>query len=316
MKYEDLQPAGLWKWFGKICSIPHPSFNEEKLVEFVINWAKDKGYFAGQDKVGNVRLLKPATQGKESYPRVCLQAHFDMVPQANSNKQHDFLKDPIVPVIKNGYVYADDTTLGADNGIGLASILAIFDDDTLEHGPLEALLTVDEEVSMIGAVELQENWLESEFMINTDTEEIGELYLGCAGGYDIGFLKDYEFKALKENSSLYKLALRGLRGGHSGCDIHTNRESAIKYLNLVLFLTLQEVKFNLCEYFSGQAVNAIAREAECVVAVTQQNKDKFEEVLARVSQQVRSVIAHAEQESQFEMDYLGQAEQLTEYKRL
>lgn len=311
---ENLQPQGLWNWFAKICGIPHPSYHEEELVAYVANWAKEKGYYGGQDKVGNLRLVKPASPGKDHLPSVCLQAHFDMVPQ--SDKEFDFLTQPITPVVKGNYVYADETTLGADNGIGLASILAIFDDEELVHGPLEAILTRNEEVSMIGAFQLQENWLQSDYLINTDSEEIGELYLGCAGGYDVELSRAYEFKALKPESKLYRVSLSGFRGGHSGCDIHTNRESAIQYLNKALFLTYQDVKFNICEYFSGQALNAISREATAVLVVRAENQEAFKQAWAKASATVLSIVKLAEENGEFKTEFLGTAEEHPEYKRI
>lgn len=299
----NLQPKLLWDWFARICAIPHPTFHEEAIVEYVSNWAKEKGFFVGQDQAGNVLIRKPATPGKENVPSVCIQAHFDMVPQANADKQHDFTKDPIVPRVEGDYVYATDTTLGADNGIGLAAVLALFDDDSFEHGPLEGLLTRSEEVGMLGAVGLQENWLQSEYFINTDSEEWGDVYLGCAGGKDLNLTQTYDWKPVKEGSTLVTLRLTGFRGGHSGADIHTNRESAIRYLNKLLFAVYQEVKFNFVDYYAGQARNAICREATAVFAVTKDNLEAFKASLAKFLPIVQDVFKDAEKEGKFEVEY-------------
>lgn len=297
----DLKPTLLWKWFNTICNIPHPSYHDETLAQYVVDWAKSNNLWVEQDQVGNVLIRKPATPGYENVPSIALQAHFDMVPQAGTNKKHDFLVDPITPVIEGKFLYADNTTLGADNGIGLASILAVLEDKTLEHGPIEAILTRNEEVGMEGAIGLAENWLQSEYMINTDTEEWGELYLGCAGGSDLTFSKEYTFKPLKEKSKLFKIELGGFRGGHSGCDIHTNRESAIKYLTKLLYALYCRVKFNFCELYSGQARNAISREAYALVAVTENNIDNFEKAFSELAIKIKSIFTLAEPQGEYNL---------------
>ena len=224
-----LKPALLWKWFDQICAIPHPSHHEDALANFIVNWAKEKNFFVERDEVGNVLIRKPATKGMENHTPVVLQAHLDMVTQANEGNPHNFTKDPIQPYIDGEWVKARGTTLGSDNGIGLASTLAVLESNDLAHPPLEVLLTMTEETGMDGAKGLRHNWLQSEILINTDTEEIGEIYIGCAGGINANFEIPVQYETNTFEHSA-QITLKGLRGGHSGGDIHTGRANAIKVL--------------------------------------------------------------------------------------
>ncbi|RIY34861.1 beta-Ala-His dipeptidase [Psittacicella gerlachiana] len=307
---KELNPKLLWKWFDTICSIPHPSYHDDQLADFIYNWSKEKGLFVEKDEAGNLLIRKPATAGYENVPSIALQAHIDMVPQADSHKEHNFLTDPISPVIDGEYLYADNTTLGADNGIGVASILAILDDDQLQHGPIEGLLTRNEEVGMEGAIGLAENWLKSEYLINTDTEEWGQLYLGCAGGADLTFHREYTFKPLKENSKVFTISLKGFRGGHSGCDIHTNRESAIKYLSKLLYAMYRNVKFNLVDLYSGQARNAIPRESYATVAVVAEKEAVFLQAFQEAQEKLSSIFKLAETNGKYTLTPVEQTENL------
>ncbi|OOF66464.1 beta-Ala-His dipeptidase [Rodentibacter sp. Ppn85] len=261
-----LQPQLLWKWFDQICAIPHPSHHEDELANLIVNWAKEKQFFVERDEAGNVLIRKPATAGMENRMPVALQAHLDMVPQANEGNPHDFTQDPIRPYIDGDWVKAQGTTLGADNGIGLASALAVLESDDVAHPPLEVLLTMTEETGMDGALNLRRNWLQSDILINTDTEEIGEIYIGCAGGINANL----ELTIERETNSFehcVQLTLKGLRGGHSGCDIHTGRANAIKVLARVLAkLTQSQPHFDLAEIRGGSIRNAIPREAAAVLA--------------------------------------------------
>ena len=256
-----LQPQLLWKWFDQICAIPHPSHHEDALATFIVNWAKEKQFFAERDEAGNVLIRKPATAGMENSQPVVLQAHLDMVPQANECNPHNFTQDPIRPYIDGDWVKAQGTTLGADNGIGLSSTLAVLESTDIAHPPLEVLLTMTEETGMDGAVHLRRNWLKSEILINTDTEEIGEIYIGCAGGVNA----NVELPVHRETNSLnhtLQINLKGLRGGHSGCDIHTTRANAIKVLaRLLAKLSQNQPHFALAEIRGGSIRNAIPREA-------------------------------------------------------
>ncbi|MFZ7165041.1 aminoacyl-histidine dipeptidase [Avibacterium avium] len=260
---QQLQPTLLWKWFDQICAIPHPSYHEEALANFIVNWAKEKQFFVERDEVGNILIRKPASAGMENRPTVVLQAHLDMVPQANEDTQHDFQKDPIQPYIEGEWVTAKGTTLGADNGIGLASALAALEEENLAHPELEVLLTMTEEQGMEGAIGLRPNWLKSQIMINTDTEENGEIYIGCAGGVNADLSVPVQ-KISNPYAHSYELVLKGLRGGHSGVDIHTGRVNAVKALVRFLAHLKQDhpqIDFAISQIKGGSVRNAIPREA-------------------------------------------------------
>ena len=260
-----LQPELLWKWFDQICAIPHPSHHEDTLANFIVNWAKEKHFFAERDEAGNVLIRKPATVGMENRTPVVLQAHLDMVPQANEGNPHDFTKDPIRPYIDGDWVKAQGTTLGSDNGIGLASTLAVLESDNIAHPPLEVLLTMTEETGMDGALHLRRNWLQSDILINTDTEEVGEIYIGCAGGINANLSIPIQWENNTFEQSI-QLTLKGLRGGHSGCDIHTGRANAIKVMARVLAKLPQNTSpFQLAEIRGGSIRNAIPREAVAIL---------------------------------------------------
>lgn len=260
----NLEPAVLWKFFQKICDIPHPSGYEEKLASFIVEWAKSKQLWVERDLVGNILIRKKATRDMMGRKNVLLQAHLDMVPQKNNNVEHDFTKDAIKPLIDGDWVRADGTTLGSDNGIGLASILAILDSDDIPHPNLEALFTVTEESGMIGANSLKKDWLHSSILINTDTEESGEIYIGCAGGMDVDITMP--ISQIPNNMTNAKLLiLKGLKGGHSGCDIHTGRGNAIKLLARVLAELRLDFDFSLSNINGGSIRNAIPREASAIL---------------------------------------------------
>ncbi|PJG85368.1 aminoacyl-histidine dipeptidase [Conservatibacter flavescens] len=260
---QSLQPHLLWQWFAQLCAIPHPSHHEEQVAKFMLDWAKQQGLYAERDEAGNVLIRKPATAGMEDRKGIALQAHLDMVPQANEGTVHDFTKDPIQPYIDGEWVKAKGTTLGADNGIGLASAMAVLESTDLAHPELEVLLTMTEEAGMDGAKGLRPNWLTSPIMINTDTEENGEIYMGCAGGLDANAEMPVELEANSFTHS-YQLVLKGLRGGHSGGDIHTGRANAIKVLARFLAEFSQKqphFAFGLSDIRGGSVRNAIPREA-------------------------------------------------------
>lgn len=289
----QLSPSLLWQWFDKICAIPHPSYHEDALAEFILNWAKSKAFFAERDEAGNVLIRKPATLGMENAQPIALQAHLDMVPQANASTAHDFLKDPIQPYIDGEWVKAKGTTLGADNGIGLASCLAVLEADNLAHPPLEVLLTMTEEVGMEGVIGLRPNWLQSQMMINTDTEDNGEIYIGCAGGENVAL----NLPLVVENNPFdgaLKLTLKGLRGGHSGCDIHTNRANAIKLLARILAHASEQVAFQLAELKGGSVRNAIPREAVAILSFDAKNQANLTACLTQFAETLKMELRLAE----------------------
>ncbi|MDY2947964.1 MAG: aminoacyl-histidine dipeptidase [Mannheimia varigena] len=293
-----LAPQLLWQWFDKVCAIPHPSYHEEELAEFIVNWAKSKNFFVERDEAGNVLIRKPATAGMEDRAVIALQAHLDMVPQANAGTVHDFKKDPIQPYIDGEWVKAKGTTLGADNGIGLASCLAVLDSDDLAHPTIEVLLTMTEEAGMEGAIGLRPNWLTADIMINTDTEENGEIYIGCAGGENVNITLPVFLVPHQQDAAL-TFTLKGLQGGHSGCDIHTTRANAIKVFARILEEAYNEVEFQISAVQGGSVRNAIPREAHATLIVSAENKEKLTACLTQTAEQLKTELRIAEPNFQF-----------------
>ncbi|MCG6199986.1 aminoacyl-histidine dipeptidase [Psychromonas antarctica] len=289
--------AQLWSYFLTICSIPHPSKHEQQLVAWIIDWAKHKNISCIQDTTGNLILRKPASAGYENKTAVILQAHLDMVPQKNSQTKHDFLTDPIIPVIDGEWLHAENTTLGADNGIGMASCLAVLADNTIAHGPLEVLLTTDEETGMTGAFGLQANALQGKTLINTDSEQEGELYIGCAGGINVNIDLPYEIMEAEPADNAYEISLCGLKGGHSGCDINLQRGNAIKILADVLH-NLNEFPFHLALFEGGSLRNAIPREARTVIVCNQQYQHSLEIIINSLQLELANKFHHVEAQLQ------------------
>ncbi|ENL8516310.1 beta-Ala-His dipeptidase [Providencia rettgeri] len=262
-----LSPQPLWDIFATICSIPHPSYHEEALAAHIIDWSKQKGFHVERDEVGNILIRKPATTGYENRKAVVLQAHLDMVPQKNNDTVHDFKTDPIRPYVNGEWVTAEGTTLGADNGIGLASALAVLADDSVEHGPMEVLLTMTEEAGMEGAFGLKAGWLQADILINTDSEEEGEIYMGCAGGVDFTTTFDLLREPLPQGYQTFTLTLKGLKGGHSGGDVHLGLGNANKLLARFLAGHAENLSLKLLEFRGGTVRNAIPREAHAIISV-------------------------------------------------
>ncbi|SHI11161.1 aminoacyl-histidine dipeptidase [Ferrimonas marina] len=275
-----LAPQGLWTWFNTICSIPHPSKHELALRDHIQQWADEQGLATQLDQVGNLIIRKPATPGLEHLKGVILQAHLDMVPQKNSETEHDFVTDPIRPRIDGDWVLATGTTLGADNGIGMASALAVLADERIEHGPLEVLLTIDEEAGMTGAFGLEAGLLKGDILINTDSEEEGEVYMGCAGGIDVELTLPTPRSPIKAGFETFTLALTGLKGGHSGVDIHLGRGNANKLLSRFLFGHAEALGLQLISLSGGTLRNAITREAFATVAIDPARRDQLAELMA------------------------------------
>ena len=265
--FDGLSPAPVWAHFAAFCRIPRPSRGEAAIREHLLAWATARDIAAQVDAAGNLILRKPASPGHEGAPGVILQAHLDMVCQANAGTPHDFTRDPIRPVRRDGWLVAEHTTLGADNGIGASLILAALEDDTLIHGPLEALLTVDEEAGMGGAHGLEPGLLNGRLMLNLDTEDWGEFYLGCAGGLDVDARATGQADPLPAGWRSLRLSLAGLRGGHSGVNIHEERGNAIKLLVRVLCDLASDAPLRLALLRGGTARNALPREASAVIAV-------------------------------------------------
>ncbi len=265
--FAHLEPRPVWAHFATFCAIPRPSKHEAALRGHLLAWAGARGLETRVDAAGNLILKKPASPGCEARPGVILQGHLDMVCQKNADTEHDFQRDPIRPVLKDGWLASENTTLGADNGIGVALALAALEDPDLIHPPLEVLLTVDEEAGMGGARALAPGSLEGTRLINLDTEEWGEFYLGCAGGMDVEATRHCEREPLPEDFTVWRLAVSGLRGGHSGIDIHLNRGNALKLLLECLHALTREMGARLISLEGGTARNAIPREAFCDFAL-------------------------------------------------
>lgn len=306
---QNLQPKLLWKWFDQVCAIPHPSYEEEKIAQFILQWAKDKGFYAERDEVGNLLIRRPATKGMENAVPVALQAHLDMVPQANEDYQHNFSTDPILPYIDGEWVTAKGTTLGADNGIGMASTLAVLDSDDIAHPPLEVLLTMTEEAGMEGVIGLRPNWLQSQIMINTDTEENGEIYIGCAGGENANVRFPLQLESNQFKYS-YQVSLKGLSGGHSGCDIHTGRANAIKVMARFLAQLSHQYptfQFSLTDLRGGSVRNAIPREAFATV-VFNEDPALFLQAISDFQDTLKSELAKVEPNLQLQAQPTEKAE--------
>ncbi|HCI12391.1 MAG: cytosol nonspecific dipeptidase [Gallionellales bacterium GWA2_60_142] len=264
---KELQPHSVWTHFATLCEIPRPSYREAALIEHLMAWSNARGIDAVVDGVGNLILKKPASPGCESMPGVILQGHLDMVCQANAGTQHDFERDAIDAVVRDGWVIAENTTLGADNGIGVALALAALEEPNLVHPPLEVLLTINEESGMDGARGLAPGTLSGKTLINLDTEEWRHFYLGCAGGVDVEVRHDCAQENVLTDYALLRFDVSGLRGGHSGIDIHLGRGNAIKLLAEALRDLAAHSDVRLIELKGGSARNAIPREAYAVCAL-------------------------------------------------
>ncbi|MFZ6749824.1 aminoacyl-histidine dipeptidase [Undibacterium sp. Ren11W] len=290
----QLFPQPLWQWFEQICAIPHPSGHEQALSLHIQAWAKQRGLALVEDQVGNLIIRKPATAGMEDRKIVVLQAHLDMVPQKNADKVHDFVTDPIQPWIDGDWLKATGTTLGADNGIGMASALAILGSDEIKHGPLEVLLTVDEEAGMTGAFGLQGGMLEAEILINTDSEQEGEIYMGCAGGVDAEITVPLQWQAATAGHLAFTLAIAGLKGGHSGVNIHLGRGNANKLLARFLAGHAVELDLALSAISGGSLRNAIPREAQCSFSLPADQADLLQQRVAQYQSILQAELSSAE----------------------
>ena len=263
-----LKPALVWKHFAAMTQIPRPSFHEEKIRRYVLDTARSLGLECREDEAHNVYVRKPASKGMEDRMGVILQAHLDMVPQKNNDTTFDFLTDPIRAYVDGEWVTADGTTLGADNGIGAAAILAVLEDDTLEHGPLEALFTATEETGMVGAFGLKRGLLEGDILLNLDSETEGELYVGCAGGLDANMTFPYApVPTPAQGFAAATVTVKGLKGGHSGIQIIAQRANANKLLFRLLRRWTAAHELLLCAVDGGGLRNAIPREATAAVLV-------------------------------------------------
>ena len=273
MEKIELKPASVFHYFEEICQVPRPSKKEEKIIAYLENFAQTQGLEWKKDEAGNILIKKPATAGKENLKTVILQSHIDMVCEKNSDSTHDFMNDPIQTYIDGEWLKAKGTTLGADNGIGMAAQLAVLAADDIEHGPIECLFTVDEETGLTGAFALKEGFMDGDILINLDSEDEGELFIGCAGGANTVAEFAYTEIDAPQDYFFFHVAIKGLTGGHSGDDINKNRANANKLLNR--FLTQLAAKYDLyvCEIDGGNLHNAIPREARALCALPMKHKE-------------------------------------------
>jgi dipeptidase D len=296
---QDLTPSAVWKHFHALTQIPRPSKKEAEIIAYMKKFGEDLGLETLVDEVGNVIIRKPATPGMENRKGVVLQGHLDMVPQKNSDKVFDFEKDPIEALIDGEWVTANGTTLGADNGIGVAAAMAVLESTSLKHGPVEALFTIDEETGMTGAFGLKPGILQGDILINMDSEDEGELYVGCAGGIDVSASKHYQEEAAPGGHTAYLVRAQGLKGGHSGMDIPLGRANANKILFRFLMQAESDLKIRLAEATGGDLRNAIPRESHALVMVPSSVAGKFESLVEQYQKIYQLEFAETEPDLSF-----------------
>lgn len=271
----ELSPKEVWKHFHALTQIPRPSGHVEEVRKYLISFGKNLGLESFVDEIGNVIIRKPATAGMENRCGVILQGHMDMVPQKNNDKVHDFEKDPIETVIDGEWVRANGTTLGADNGMGVAAAMAVLESKTLKHGPLELLVTTDEETGMIGAFGLKQGTIHGDILLNLDSETEGDLYIGCAGGVDITASLQYKEVEPDAEDVAVEVVLKGLRGGHSGMEINSGRANANKLMVRFVREAVASLDACLASWNGGNMRNAIPREARVVLTIQKENLEEL-----------------------------------------
>jgi dipeptidase D len=288
---KNISPVEVWKIFDQMLQIPRPSGHEKEIQDWAVNFGESLGFETIKDEAGNVIIRKGATPGMERRKGVILQGHLDMVPQKNSDKKHDFTTDAIEAFIEGGWVTANGTTLGADNGIGVSASLAVLASETIKHGPLEVLLTATEETGMNGANGIKPGILKGEILINTDSEDEGELYVGCAGGENVNVVFNYSEEKVPENFKGFNLDVTGLKGGHSGIDIPLQRGNAIKILFRILHEAYEKTGVRLSWLNCGGLRNAIPREAFGVIALAEDKVSEFKAVAERMQKIIRDELS-------------------------
>ena len=291
---KNLEPKEVWKNFYSLTRVPRPSKHEEKIQDFMLQFGDDLGLETFRDKIGNIIIRKPATPGMEDRKGIILQAHLDMVPQKNTATKHDFETDPILAVIDGEWVKAKGTTLGSDNGIGVAAIMTVLASKDIPHGPVEALFTCDEETGMTGANGLKPGILKGEILLNLDSEDEGELYIGCAGGVDV--TADFNYKEVEVPPFYvpYRISLTGLKGGHSGLDINLGRGNANKILNQLLLQAADKFGARLAHFEGGNLRNAIPREAFATVVIPESKKTEFKDFIADFEENAKTMFRGAD----------------------
>ena len=297
----ELENPVLWKYFEEICKIPRLSRNEGQVIDYLLAFAHEHKLEAKKDKTGNVLISKRASPGMEDRKTVILQSHMDMVGEKEQDSRHDFSSDPIIPVIDGEWIKAGGTTLGADDGIGMAAQLVILADTGLKHGPIECLFTVDEESGMTGAQNLESGFMNGEILVNLDSEDEGELFIGCAGGIDTLGTFEFKTKKPKEETLAFKVSVGGLKGGHSGDEIHKSPGNAIKILNRFLFNAARDFNLGLSTFDGGNLRNAIPREAFALFTIPGKSAPDLEDYYQRFTEQILLEFRDFEPELRFQM---------------
>jgi dipeptidase D len=310
----DLEPKGIWGYFSEITKVPRPSKHEGAMVEYLEGFAKKQNLSFKKDKAGNVLISKPAGKGLENRSVIVLQGHLDMVCEKNSDSNHNFLTDPIKAYIDGDWIKATGTTLGADDGIGIAAMMALLADNTIAHGPLECLFTIDEETGLTGAFDLEPGFITGKTLINLDSEDEGEIFIGCAGGKDTVAYFPIHYVPCAHNGRGYTIRITGLKGGHSGDDIHRNLGNAIKIMNEFLLLVDAQIKIGLHRFEGGNLRNAIPREAFASIMVDVSNVDKLTDIFTQYKQKLIEKWNATEPGLQFSIDSINNPLQCLERK--
>ena len=303
----NLEPKGVWKNFYELTQIPRPSKKEAKIIAYLKKFGEDLGLETIVDEIGNVIIKKPATQGMENRKGIVLQGHVDMVPQANSDSNHNFETDPIDAYIDGDWVTARGTTLGADNGMGVAATMTVLESKELVHGPIEALFTVDEETGMTGAFGLKKGILDGDILMNLDSEDEGELYVGCAGGVDGNIKFKYNTISSPANYTSLNLVVKGLKGGHSGVDINLGRGNSNKILFRILKEATTKFDLKLSSVFGGSLRNAIPRESFASVLIPDDKVNDFNKFLTEQQAVIANEIKTVDPELKIEASKIDDA---------
>ncbi|HNX12980.1 MAG TPA: aminoacyl-histidine dipeptidase [Paludibacteraceae bacterium] len=298
---KTLEPTIVWNHFYEITQIPRPSKKEDKVRAYLDEFGKKHNLTTVTDKAGNVLITKPATPGYENEKTIILQAHMDMVCEKNSDVEHNFDTDPIQVIVDNGWIKAKGTTLGADNGIGMALMLAVLSSDNLKHPALECLFTTDEETGLTGAFALDNNLLKGEILINLDSEDDGEIFVGCAGGIDTTATLKVKTKDTPRHFFAFSVTVKGLMGGHSGDDIDKRRGNANKMLNRILWNMHKDLDLHLVKIDGGNLRNAIPREASAVACVPFVHKEKVRVIFNEVAAELEDENAAIETNMRIEL---------------
>ena len=295
----NLKPERVWYYFNEICKIPRPSKKEEKIIQWLLDFGKKQNLETIKDEVGNVLIRKPATKGKEKSKTIVLQSHIDMVCEKNAETNHDFDKDSIIPIMDGEWVKAKGTTLGADDGIGMAAQLAVLESANLAHGPIECLFTVDEETGLTGAFALKEHFLKGSILLNLDSEDEGQLFIGCAGGIDTTVTMPFKKENMPTHHLSFNISVKGLKGGHSGDDINKGRGNAVKIINRFLWNASDKFKIRISKLNGGNLRNAIAREAFAEIAVPEQKKIDFMQYASQFGETIKNELKTNEPDLNF-----------------